>query len=202
MESSMPDIRYESTDSFGYTTGASYTTFWQSTIKMEMPADTMIVGTRTFKYPGAAGLPDSARVFNYSQPANSWVAAETIRYTYTSFDAPETIVFSEDGALKATLRFYYENYENGTGIKPLISDQGISVYPNPFNDRIALAWKGGTTGVKLQLLDLAGREVYHCALQLHRGKTLLALPALNPGNYLLLLYGNEGAAWSHKLLKR
>lgn len=199
----IPAIQYESIDSFGYKPGAAYATYRQSMLNSTVDGESITVGTRTIKYPGANNLPDSAQVFDYVSASSSWELENSIKYSYTSFGAPSIITFTKSGALAATSYFYYESFENGTSLKPVTENKDFAIYPNPFHDHLSITWKkSAATKVGLTLFNISGQEVYRSTLQLHTGENTLALPALAPGNYLLLLSDSQGAAWSHKMIKQ
>ncbi len=195
---------FNSVDSFGYTTGINYTTLWDSKITLDFGSGPMTFGNRNIKYPGASGLPDSAKSFNYDEATNSWEPSTTIVYAYTSFNEPQQLTVKENGDILGHIRFYYETYEDGqTSIKPVTENKDFSVYPNPFRNNVSIDWKGKQQStVAIRLVNILGQEVYSKSVKLNNGKNTLDLPALNSGNYILMIVDAEGKSWSSKVVKQ
>ncbi|HEX5653104.1 MAG TPA: M12 family metallo-peptidase, partial [Chitinophagaceae bacterium] len=78
----------------------------------------------------------------------------------------------------------------------------ISVYPNPFRDQISAGIRlESPTVIRMQLIDLAGRVVYHENRSLPAGIHTLGfnkLPALSKGTYIIKLTG-PGETYSRLL---
>ncbi len=191
-------------DSFGYTTGIAYATLWDSKVAITFEGETNVFGTRTLKYPGTSGLPDSARLYDYDETGNTWELFQTAKYSYTSFNEPQQIEFREDGDVLGHFRFYYESYDDGvSSIKSIAEHKEFNIYPNPFRNNMSIDWKGkAQSDVSIRLVNILGQEVYSTSLQLNTGSNTLQLPALNSGNYILVIRDAEGKSWSSKVVKQ
>lgn len=196
---------FHNIDSFGYTTGIAYTTLRDTRSTFVIQQDTLNYWERTLKYPGANGLPDSTKNFSFDEESSGWEEYQNAVYTYTHFDAPETITFYQNGDTLGGNRFYYEAYDDSpSAIKPITENKTFYIYPNPFNNKIAIDWKSDLSAaqVKVSLINIAGQEVYHTALKLHSGQNELSLPAVNDGSYLLIIQTADGKTWSNKMIKQ
>jgi hypothetical protein len=190
-------------DSFGYTTSINYATLWDSKVTIDFGSGPEIFGTRTLKYPNTSGLPDSARLYDYDETAG-WVLFQTAKYSYTSFNEPRQIEFVEDGDILGHFKFYYESYDDGvSSIKPIAENKEFNIYPNPFRNNLSIDWKGRQqSNVSVRLVNILGQEVYSASMKLNTGSNTLQLPALNSGNYILMIRDAEGKSWSSKVVKQ
>lgn len=184
-------------DSFGYGAGTDYTTFWET----RYVYDTDVFGNRIIKYPGANGLPDSASLFEMTN--NNWTDLAKVTYTYTPFDAPDSLAVIAGNIVIGTAKFYYEEYDDGLSIKPITENKDFSVYPNPFRDNISIDWKGKQSSqVNVQLVNILGQKVHAATMKLHAGKNTIDLPGINSGSYILIIQDANGKSWSTKLVKQ
>jgi hypothetical protein len=195
---------FNATDSFGYTSGIGYTTLWDSKASFEFEGETMIYGSRILKYPGTGGLPDSLRMFDYESTTGDWTYYMTAKYSYTTFSEPQQIDFAAGSDPLGTIKFYYESYDDGvSAINPVAVNKDFSIYPNPFRSNIAIDWKGkAQSNVSVRLVNILGQEVYSTAMELNTGSNTLNLPALNSGNYILVIRDAAGKSWSSKVVKQ
>jgi|GEM_PF-941309 len=191
-------------DSFAYTTGIDYVTHWDSKFTFVFEGEELTFGSRIIRYPGSSGLPDSAKVYDFDGISGTWTEYQTITYSYTSFGEPGTITLTEaGGGAEEVHRFYYEEYDNGLSISPLAENKEFRVFPNPFQNHLAIDWKGKQQSqVTLRLVNILGQEVYRSGLKLVSGSNRITLPELQPGNYILLLQDAQGKTWSEKLVKK
>jgi hypothetical protein len=188
-------------DSLAYANNADYFTFWESN---SFDQDGLVdFGSRMVKYPGTNGLPDSLTMLSLNN--NVWEEDITLHYTYNNFDNPETLTATTGGVPEeGMITFYYETYEDGTsGINPIASNKDFIVYPNPFSNNINIDWKGKQqNNVTIRLTNIVGQEVYKTSMKLTAGRNAISIPALNNGNYILLIQDADGKSWSSKMVKK
>jgi hypothetical protein len=188
-------------DSFAYANNADYFTFLESN---SFDQDGIVdYGNRIIKYPGANGYPDSVTMLTWD--SNIWEEDVTLHYTYNNFDNPQTLTATTGGEPEeGMITFYYETYEDGTsGINPVASNKDFSVYPNPFSNNINIDWKGKQqNNVTVRLTNIVGQEVYKTSMKLTSGRNAISIPALNNGNYILLIQDADGKSWSSKMVKK
>jgi hypothetical protein len=188
-------------DSFAYANSADYFTFWEFSYFDQ--TGTRVDGSKIIKYPGANSLPDSVTMLILNN--NTWEEDVTLHYTYNGFNNPATITATIDGAPEeGIVTFYYETYEDGiSGIDPIANNKDFRVYPNPFSNSINIDWKGKQqSNVTIRLTNIVGQEVYKTAMKLTSGKNAVSIPALNSGNYILLIQDADGKSWSSKMVKK
>lgn len=80
-----------------------------------------------------------------------------------------------------------------TGVPVSSAQEGIAVYPNPFTDRLMIAWQDLEYSV---VTDLSGRRVMRSA------EHELHLDALNAGVYILHLSGTGNRHYQVRIIKR
>ncbi|MCB0836054.1 MAG: choice-of-anchor J domain-containing protein [Bacteroidetes bacterium] len=91
-----------------------------------------------------------------------------------------------------------------TNIEKQLSEDLISVYPNPFDQRINLEFSSqlGANQVELDVFDLSGRRI----LRMNAVSTLrrqeIDLGSLEGGVYILKVTHPDGRIYSHKILRR
>lgn len=192
-------------DSFGYTAGIAYTTLWDVRSTFIIEEDTINYWERTIKYPGSNGLPDSVKNFNFDEQSSSWIEYENAVYTYTAFNAPETISFYESGEQFGLNRFYYEEYDDGiSSVRSIAESKEFMVYPNPFAHNFSIEWKSALPNEKVtvKLVNIIGQEVLNISMKQHPGKNEITLPAINAGTYVLIIQTADGKTWSQKMIKQ
>ncbi|RYZ31897.1 MAG: T9SS type A sorting domain-containing protein, partial [Sphingobacteriales bacterium] len=188
-------------DSFGYTAGADYFTYYQEDYYNE--DGTYSDGYQEIKYVGANNLPDSIEVSTRETAIGAFNLFGTIHTTFNNYDNPERFHVTIEGDTVARIAFYYELWDDGLSIKPVAQNSNFSVYPNPFTNAINIDWKGQqTNAATVRLLNVIGQEVYSSKLNLNSGKNTLQLPALSSGQYVMLIQDASGKAWSTKVVKK
>lgn len=190
-----------SKDTFGYSTGVDYVTFRQS---IYFEDGDFYDSYREIKYPNANGLPDSAKAYGQETENGPWVLYGTLRGVYNDFNNPTSFVAIDDAG--DTLRkqsFYYETYDDGiSSIKPLANNTTFQVFPNPFTGNISIDWKSAGEKASVRMVNMLGQEVYNSSMKLNPGKNDIMLPAISPGNYVLLIQTADGKTWSNKMIKK
>jgi len=188
-------------DSFGYTTGIDYVTYFQEIYYF----GDMIDGTKILQYPGDGGRPDSLEMYSFDEDV--WIKSAVARYRYNSFNNPESISIegTDDGEpVSAQIRFYYEEYDDGTSLEDIADSKSFSVYPNPFRNYLTINYAGkdikGT--VSWKLADITGREVFKGTLNLQQGANRIDIPEIAPGNYIITLRDASGKTWASKLVRQ
>lgn len=189
-------------DSFGYTAGIDYATFYRS---VDMDSSAIYDGMQMEKIPGANGKADTVRLSYYDE--NEWYADSYIKYHYNSYGNPDTLsAFDpEDNSLYGKLTFYYEEYDDGnTAVNNISDNKQLNVYPNPFSDNITMEYTGNKSNreVLINLTDITGRSVYHDRLLLSQGQNVLPVPGVPAGNYILMIRDADGKVYSNKMVKK
>lgn len=200
--SGVPVLSYS--DTIGYTAGVAYMTFFQEDYFDE--TGTFTDGQREVKYVGSNGLPDSIRSFQREDATSGYVYFASLLPKYNAFNNPEAfyITLAMTGTdTVGRMSFYYDTWEDGLSIKPVVASKDFNVYPNPFIGDVNIDWKGKQpTMATLRLVNMAGQEVYRKATTLVPGKNTFSIPAVSSGNYMLLIQDAKGTSWSNKMIKK
>lgn len=188
-------------DSLGYTAGSDYATYWESRRTTSFTGNTTIF--KEIKFPGANGLPDSART---NTTTGSSTSGRTYRYLYNTANNPEVLSVFSDGNSSSTpdqtIRFYYETYDDGLSITETVHSIDVSIHPNPFDQYIALTCKVASVGrYKLKLVNTSGIEVFSTTSSLKAGTSTIAIPDLPVGFYTLVLQNGKGETISKKMIR-
>lgn len=81
----------------------------------------------------------------------------------------------------------------------------LKVYPNPIIDELNLNFKNSISGenVEVQLIDILGRQAYNKSHQIDSsGKLKITDTKLSQGVYILKVSCENGAVYTHKILKQ
>lgn len=155
---------------------------------------------RTF---GDNGLPDTV---NYSMfdMASGWNPMQTSIMNYNDFGNPEHFTFylPETESPAAELHFYYEEYDDETGIEAVAAAKQLTVYPNPLRDELHFDLPEGGQQVKATVYNILGQQVYERQTKATSGKYSLNLSELSPGNYLLQVVDEKGNTYRGKVVKQ
>ena len=83
---------------------------------------------------------------------------------------------------------------NNTGIAPLATIKGLTLYPNPASRELNILWGSQSiTSAEITITDVAGREVFRTQLNtVSSGHTTVELPLLLEGMYLVSIKSAEG----------
>jgi hypothetical protein len=189
-------------DSFGYTNGINYVTYWQ-TQRDNFSWNTSRL-RKEIKYPGTNGLPDSTTVHINADGSESGIL---YRYQYNNFDNPDEITSFEDGQSSGipdqTYHFYYETFEDGLAVDQLKNDNDFSVYPNPFGNQINMECKSLLNeNYTFRLLNTIGCDVFSVRSAFRNGKATVSVPQLPCGFYTLLVQSSDGRLVNKKVIKR
>ncbi|WP_316835068.1 T9SS type A sorting domain-containing protein [Pedobacter nutrimenti] len=195
-------IWYTDRDSLGYTAGADYATYWEN--RRTAPTTGTLTISREIKYPGAAGVPDSAKVWRIT---NSGQQLRTFRYQYNSYGNPERISVFNDGnntpTPNQTYTFYYELYDNGLAINETDPINDFKIYPNPFDNYLSINFKTQQTGYySLKIISLAGREVCSQTSKVQSEAIKISLPDLSDGIYLIEVQAPNGNFIRKKIVRK
>ena len=163
-------------------------------------------GNRIIRTIGTNGMPDSAQT--YYTESGAWTEDTYIKYSYNSYNNPTKIVahVNEDSSFAGQINFYYETYDDGVSPPASINDikgnKDFSIYPNPFDNKINIQWKGAKANqTKISLVNVLGQTVYNAAQNLNIGTNTLDIPNLTKGNYILLIQDEKGNIWKSQLVK-
>lgn len=147
---------------------------------------------------------------------DAWMAATVISDTINIYPVPYTgfpnnslslADVNNDGLIDICFTYY----SNGIGVlynhtpaclpttgittAGIVADDKLSVYPNPANEAIEIAYKGSG---KLMLTDMQGRLLQQCN---HQQKTTIDLTKQPAGLYMLKLLANDGQVLTRKISK-
>ncbi len=78
----------------------------------------------------------------------------------------------------------------GAGVKNILPDNRLNVYPNPASGVLNIQWKNQSTGNgHVVITDVVGREVYQSAININAasGQTRINLEGLQDGMYLITI---------------
>ncbi len=92
-------------------------------------------------------------------------------------------------------------HETGvSGVSALGENITVSVFPNPFTDKLIVSIKGQQMGLNGTLTSIAGSELQQCVLS--EGTNVLSLEQYPTGMYYLTLRDDNGNKWVGKITKR
>ena len=114
---------------------------------------------------------------------SSWELA----YTYNDRSITEPVNYYRLKQVDFDKRFAY------TGVIKLVNDasqSAITVFPNPVTDKVRVSLKGNFDGVRLQVLDVTGREVLK-PVMVTAADTDLDLSVLSQGAYYIKCIRNN-----------
>jgi hypothetical protein len=192
-------------DSIGYTGNSMFATLqnsfmWDNGAWMPMYQMT--------KHLNAQGLPDTVYQGGYDNVSNNWTTFNKTSYTYTGFGNPQQgNGYYFDGISWAPgniLHYYYEGYNDPTGITAVTPGAEITVYPNPATTVLNLKWKDGNgTRVSVSLVNASGQQVYKKMFHWKETDRMIQVRDLTPGMYWLTIQNDQGEV-IHKqgILKR
>lgn len=194
-------ILYTDRDSLGYTAEADYATYWEN--RRTAPTTGTLTISREIKYPGAAGVPDSAKVWRIT---NSGQQLRNFRYQHNSYGNPESIsVFNEGNNTPTpnqTYTFYYELYDNGLAINEADPINDFKIYPNPFDNYLSIDIKTQQAGnYSLKLMNITGRKFFSKTLKGQLETIKIFLPELSDGIYILEIQIPNGNFIRKKLVR-
>jgi hypothetical protein len=198
------------TDSVGYTSGVSYTTYERENVysSIDGVADHYLLRT---KYT-SAGLPDSILYNQYDMATNTIQTGDKLIYTYDSYGNPLTMTqyqyntgtVGTDG-YSTTPDFadyyYYQLFNTAVSnvAKPNIS---ITIFPNPTTNELNIAQTGMQQGALtyITIINALGQTVRTESLPFINGTETLSVAGLTPGNYWLLIQDKTGNILSRQTI--
>lgn len=135
----------------------------------------------TIKKPNGTVVPDAMVLTNFNSSVNGV-------YTITSSQGCSAkVTLSSSGARTETQNT--ELVENSE----LVNAQTMSIYPNPFTDKLDIVWNDQDAYHKLLLTDITGKILFTENLVVGQNSVNLNLAPLNlqQGTYLIRIEGNE-----------
>jgi hypothetical protein len=129
--------------------------------------------------------------FYGSSPANIWYNSSSNGGVWIGY-VSTNIVGGDPAVLKLAANSYqmiYTGQPYGTGV-PFSERKGLSIYPNPAGDQIAIS--GGGSGLKYAIVDLTGRTLVAGITE--QNTASIDLSGLKVGVYLLRIEG-VAAVW-------
>jgi hypothetical protein len=86
-----------------------------------------------------------------------------------------------------------------SGIKDFVSNGNITVFPNPFSDKIWIKSDNSSPIVHVNIFSITGQKVYDNSFA---GGDVIETGDLTPGMYILFAYGkNDNSISTFKILK-
>jgi hypothetical protein len=189
------------TDTFGYAGTGGYYSYYNSVI-VDL-TDSSMEETKIEKTFGTNNLPDSVKIQAYNQ----YGIYEDIfyKYSYNNYNNPVTIIGTDMmGTYHSSLyNFYYETFDDAaTAINNIKNNKDFSIYPNPFDNKLNIDWKGAKANqTKITLVNVLGQTVYSSNQNLITGTNSISIPNLIKGNYVLLIQDAKGDTWKSQLVK-
>ncbi len=147
-------------------------------------------------------LPDSA-VYSYYEAGTGWELMGAFVFSYNAYANPETVwIYSIEDDEEASMAFYYEEYDDNTGIADKARILDIKVFPNPFEQVINFQLNDAGGQATAVITDMLGREMYRAAMPTVKGRNSIEIPALSAGNYLFHIQDNNGKMYRAKITKQ
>ena len=186
-----------------------------------MTVETLLVPSLTISAnPGftvAAGQTDTltATVINGgSSPTYQWVVNNTIipgatnAIYYSTFSNNDSVtcrvVSSGVCSGLSTFNAVFIHL-NTTGVPVLNIGGQLTLYPNPANNELNIAWENHVVeAADMVITDIAGRVVYRSAININNpsGRVLILIAVLQEGIYLVSIHSNSGQYHSKLEIKR
>jgi len=197
----------ESQDSVGYAPGQDYFAYWRQSHNFDNDMFYDVILNEQF--PGANGLPDSAWISQLALNSSQWVKQQKFEYTYNTFNNPTKIKLWEYNTIGDLVdggyaNFYYEEYDDGVSVKNITNNNQFKTYPNPFQNKITIDWKGKSSKEKVvvKMINIVGQEVFKKEMTVNSGVNEIEIPEVNAGNYVLIIQDAEGKTYQDKLIKK
>jgi len=181
-------------DSFGYTTGFDYPTYYEG-------IQNLLTGPEPegyrYRFYADGSLPDSLVAEEFTGDA-PWAFSRSARYYYNDYGNPDHIVNYWAGWPEERItNFYYEEYDDGLSIK-MPQQLTTTIYPNPSRGYVHIACK--ESGVfAISISDIAGKQVMGGVIKGDGYANTMDVSALVPGIYILRIAGRNTAGF-HKLI--
>lgn len=200
----------EEVDSFGWTTGVNYYTYYD----YRSISTGMVQYLQTLtKHVSAAGLPDSVQLTTIDFSVSDTLSNITT-YTYDTYKNPvlSTTYMRSTGSMAydsvtAMGHFYYQPYTKGSvGISTVANAATtIKVYPNPASNELFITQAdAATTGdiATVKIFNITGQLVVNTTVTPTNGSTRIAIDALPQGTYLVMLQNAQGTMlYKEKVVK-
>lgn len=182
-------------DSFGYTTGFDYPTYYEGVQGLLTGPEPE--GYRYRFYADDGSLPDSLIAEEFTGDA-PWTFSRSAYYTYNDYGNPEHIVNYWAGWPEDRItNFYYEEYDDDLSIN-MPQQLLATLYPNPCAGYVYIACK--ESGVfAISISDIAGKQMMDGFIKGDAYVNTVDISALPPGVYSLRIVG-EGIAGFNKLI--
>lgn len=186
------------TDSISYAPGSNLVEEFKDYL-LEQDGATATKITRSF---GDNGLADTVR-FSMLSMVNGWEEWQTSLLSYNDFDNPELIISYVPGidGPASELQFYYEEYDDETGIEALAGTETLRLYPNPFLDEVHFELPESGQPFTATVYNILGQQVFKRQIKARAGKQTLNLSELSPGNYLFQVVNENGKIYNSKIVK-
>lgn len=172
-------------DSFGYTSGFDYPSFYEGVNGITVPAE--LEGNRFRYYITGSALPDSFVTEEFEGTAD-WAFTAASHFTYNSFGNPQKIATRRAGsATNWVAYFHYETYDDGLSIS-MPKNLSTTVYPNPAKGQLNVAC--AEAGVfDVNIVDVSGRHLVKTRINGSGQLNTIDVSKLPAGVYGLVLEG-------------
>lgn len=171
-------------DTFGYSNGADYNTYWLETVNFNY-LDTI---TYVTKHLNAQNLPDTVySTLNYGHQHEITIG------TYDSYNNPVLIKVYDTIDLSVPLmiyKYYYETFDVGVKKLPLPDD--VKIYPNPVTDLLYISTeKYRNKDLTVSIINSLGQTVKHSLFNVS-GIYRLPMADIKPGMYWIRIQDSQG----------
>ncbi len=187
-------------DTVGYAASVPFYTYYAVTY-VDLIANN-VEGASIIKTVGNNNLPDSVTYVSFDNSGTDVIA---LKYTYNGFNNPIKLVGTNmsDSSFSSQYNFYYETFDDAvTAIINIKNNKDFSIYPNPFNNKLNIDWKGAKANqTKIALVNVLEQMVYSSNQNLITGTNTIDIPNLIKGNYVLLIQDVKGNTWKSQLVK-
>lgn len=177
-------------DSFAYTNGSAFSTYWKSTVNIAVfgGPNSLMTAFIYEKHLNAQGLPDSTHLDIQISGDSGWQS-----FTYNASNNPILDVDYISGDT-SKLNYYYEDYNDlAVNNVPKVA-ANITVYPNPATDLLNIRWdnyKAGTP-VSIRIVNAAGQTVRSESFSWKQTTESFSMGNLQAGVYWISIADNAG----------
>jgi hypothetical protein len=199
-------LYFVETDTLGYNGAGPYFSYYNRA-RIFLDNGSSVDGVTIYKTFGSNNLPDSARVGFFDE--TGLYQDVSLKYTYNTYNNPVTLIGTDpaDTSYAGQFNFYYETFDDTptpppSAINDIKNNKDFSIYPNPFDNKLNIDWKGAKANqTKIALVNVLGQTVYSSNQNLITGANTIDIPNLIKGNYVLLIQDAKGNTWKSQLVK-
>lgn len=183
-------------DTFDYTGTGTFHTSWRQH-QWDLINAYWAPMTKMEKHLNASSLPDTVNIYGFDSLANAWTPASRHIVSYNGMNNPETrqeylyAWTSFPSSPDYTTTYYYETYQDATGVAAAHIQSSITLFPNPASNKVIITGLDNGKQVVVTLSDIMGRQVMRQGL-IAQENTSLFFDELAPARYNITIYDQEG----------